>query len=129
MDKAVYSVSGQKVNFSVRADTLLSGITSCIDSHLSARDQSIIKVETITLTDALDQVGAPSFIHYLSIDTEGSELEVLKGIDFSKYTFGLVNIEHNYVEPRRTDMRLFLESKGYAFHSENQWDDNYKYNL
>jgi hypothetical protein len=61
----------------------------------------------------------------MSLDTEGSELEILKGIDFDKYKFGIMNIEHNNVEPRRSDIRNFLENKGYKFYKENDYDDFY----
>lgn len=53
-------------------------------------------VETITLTKLLDQEKAPKYIDYLSIDTEGSEYEILKEFDFSKYRFGVLTIEHNH---------------------------------
>ena len=61
----------------------------------------------------------------MSLDTEGSELEILKGIDFDKYKFGIMNIEHNNVEPRRTDIRKFLENKRYKFYKEKDVDDYY----
>lgn len=33
----------------------------------------------------------------MSLDTEGSEFEILKNFDFEKYTFGLIDVEHNYI--------------------------------
>jgi predicted transcriptional regulator len=63
----------------------------------------------------------------MSLDTEGSELEILRNFDFEKYTFGLIDIEHNYIEPRRTEIKNLLLSKGYIYKGENQWDDMYKH--
>ena len=37
------------------------------------------------MNDLLEKYNAPLFIDYLSLDTEGSELEILKFIDFKKY--------------------------------------------
>jgi hypothetical protein len=88
----------------------------------------VIDVETITLNDILDENEAPLFIDYLSLDTEGTELEILKSVDLNKYTFGLIDVEHNYLEPERTNIRDFLISNGYSFKIDNMWDDQYIHN-
>ncbi len=82
-------------------------------------------VTSSTLTDILEQNNSPPLIHYMSLDTEGSELEILHGIDFDKYTFGYICVEHNHAEPRRTEMRELLEQNGYFFLKENQCDDDF----
>lgn len=46
-----------------------------------------------TLTDILDESKSPYFIDFLSLDVEGAESEVLKGINFDKYTFKYMLIE------------------------------------
>ena len=46
-----------------------------------------------TLNDILDEAKAPDIIDFLSLDVEGAELEVLKGINFSKYNFKYLLIE------------------------------------
>ena len=46
-----------------------------------------------TLTSLLDEAGAPTLIDFLSLDVEGNELNVLKGLDFSKYAFKYLLIE------------------------------------
>ena len=38
--------------------------------------------------------GAPSFIHYVSIDTEGSELEILSVFPFDLHVVGAFSVEH-----------------------------------
>ena len=43
------------------------------------------KVETISLNDMLELHNAPLIIDYLSIDTEGSEYEILSCLDFELY--------------------------------------------
>jgi hypothetical protein len=77
-----------------------------------------------TLGEVLDGAGAPSFIHFLSLDIEGAELEALKGVPFDKYRFGAMAIEHNDEEPKRRSAEI-PRRKGYrAVHSYKQ-DDFY----
>ena len=64
----------------------------------------------------------------MSLDTEGSEYEILKGFDFKNYTVGLIDIEHNYEEPRRSYIKNYLETYGYVRYHENKWDDSYIHN-
>ena len=58
------------------------------------------KVETISLNDLLKKFNAPKYIDYLSIDTEGSEFEILSSLDFSKY-ISVITCEHNYSSKRK----------------------------
>jgi FkbM family methyltransferase len=127
-NNALYSESGLTLSFDIANDNFFSGISEHIDVekyYIVNNNKTQINVTTITLTELLEKYNAPSFIEYLSIDTEGSELEILKGCDFNKYKFGFITIEHNYIEPRRTKIRDFLVSKGYSYLKENQWDDDY----
>ncbi len=77
-----------------------------------ASDDSIRaeSVPATTMTRALEIAGAPGRIGLLSLDVEGAELEVLKGIDFEKYQFDWMLIECRSF--RR--MATFLDSHGYA---------------
>ena len=132
-DKALFGVSGLTLDFDVSNHPvdgdLLSGISANINHHKQRVDanKTTIKVTTITLLDLLTISDAPKFIDYMSIDTEGSEYEILKAFDFSKYIFGLIDLEHNYVEPQRTMMRDLLTSNGYVFIGANIQDDCYKH--
>jgi FkbM family methyltransferase len=132
INDAVYNQSGLQVTFDIAGGNvdMLSGIAEHIDCHKSTVDsnKSTIQVNTISLLDVLEKANAPSFIDYMSLDTEGSELEILKAFNFEKYTFGLIDVEHNYVEPRRSEIKTLLLSKGYTYKGENKWDDMYKHN-
>jgi FkbM family methyltransferase len=72
-----------------------------------------------TLSSILDEVGAPEQIRLLSLDVEGGELEVLKGLDLSRYS-----IEWLVVETRNLDAVVeLLAPSGYLFHSAlTHWD-------
>jgi hypothetical protein len=63
-------------------------------------------------------------IDFLSIDTEGSEVEILSSIDFSKYRPNIICIEHNYVKSNRVYIKNFLKSKGYimVYSGISLWD-------
>jgi FkbM family methyltransferase len=128
--EAVYNQSGLTLEFDIANQCdMLSGISEHIDRHKYTVDQNktSIEVHTISLLDVLNRANAPSFIEYMSLDTEGSELEILKHFDFEKYTFGLIDVEHNHIEPRRSEIRNLLLLKGYLYKGENQWDDMYKH--
>jgi len=132
VENAVFSHSGLTVKFNVNYFDLLSGISSHISKKKKRwvtdfkNSSSEISVTTISLTDLLSNANAPAFIEYLSLDTEGSEFEILKTHDFSKYKFGLIDVEHNFIEPTRTNIRNLLTSNGYQYIGENYFDDRYK---
>lgn len=69
----------------------------------------IIEVECFTF-DAIMKQNGITHINFLSLDTEGSEYEILTSIDWDAYTIDVLAIEDNYHEARITQ---FLEQKGY----------------
>ena len=79
----VYSTSGKCVDFDVVNNGELSGMTEHIDSNIynMGYTKQTIQLTTRTLTEILDSINAPTYIDYLSLDTEGTELEILKGLE------------------------------------------------
>jgi FkbM family methyltransferase len=75
-----------------------SGLAHVInDSEVEMLGQGeTIVVRAVRLTDLLEQLGFPQTIDYLSIDVEGHEVDVLNGLDLSRFQFQAVTIEHNY---------------------------------
>jgi FkbM family methyltransferase len=129
-DKAVYNESNLNLIFDIANNfDLLSGISSHIDCHLNDvnKNKTQITINTISFNDLLEKYNSPLFIDYLSLDTEGSEYEILKSVDFKKYTFGLIDVEHNYMEPRRTQIKNLLTSNGYIYRGANSIDDCYQH--
>jgi hypothetical protein len=84
------------------------------------------EVETVTLEDLLSTHKAPSYIEFLSIDTEGSEYEILSAFDFARYSFGLICVEHNFTN-NREKIRELLTANGYSqvLHEYSAFDDWY----
>jgi FkbM family methyltransferase len=113
--RCVYSRTGEQISFSENYIGELSGITEFTgnDHHgLINRTTASYQVETISLLDLLKHHNAPRHIEFLSVDTEGSEFEILNAFDFSQYTFGAICVEHNYLE-NRSKVKQLLVSNGY----------------
>jgi FkbM family methyltransferase len=99
------------------------------DVHAGLRNQSTktIDVTTISLNDMLEQHNAPTDFDYLSVDTEGAELEILKHFNFSKYHPKIITVEHNHGSELRTGIYELLTRHGYVreFEDFSFWDDWY----
>jgi hypothetical protein len=67
-----------------------------------------IKVKTMTFGEIMKNYPDINHIDFLSIDTEGHEMDILKTIDFTNFSFGLMTIEGD--EPERIK---YLEQNGY----------------
>jgi FkbM family methyltransferase len=67
-----------------------------------------------TLTSILIEAKAPPVIDLLSLDVEGGEIEVLRGVDHATYRFKWILVES------RDEKRIaeYLEGQGYSFHSK-----------
>jgi FkbM family methyltransferase len=65
-----------------------------------------------TLTDILLEANAPRIIDFVSLDVEGNEISVLRGVDFERYKFSHMLIE-GLTGPRQ--LIDFLEPRGYKF--------------
>tara|TARA_R110002051_G_scaffold92928_1_gene162790 strand:- start:634 stop:1008 length:375 start_codon:yes stop_codon:yes gene_type:complete len=86
---------------------------STTDSLSKSRSLGInYSVETVSLMDLLSQNSAPLHIDYLSIDTEGSELDIIEEFDFTEYSFDVITIEHNFGS-NRSRINEILCAAGY----------------
>jgi hypothetical protein len=84
-------------------------------------------VETVSLLDLLIQNQAPQKIDYLSIDTEGSELEILSNFDFQRFEVNVLTVEHNFVSISREALYRHLTNHGFrrVCTPISRWDDWY----
>ena len=82
-----------------------------MNREIKERGQKITKINVAArrLDSILDE-NKVNRVDYLSIDTEGSELEILKGIDLRKYDIQLIATEDNFDEDIATG---FLADQGY----------------
>lgn len=106
---------------------MLSGILSkCNNDHTkrieqevnNKGDKNVIKVKNYNFNNIVGKLG----IDYLSIDTEGAELEILKSIDFSKYNIKAITVENNYKDK---DINDFLLSNNFFYVISLGCDDLY----
>lgn len=78
-----------------------------------------VKLESLLKDHSLDQV-----IDYLSIDTEGTEYEILEVFNFKKYFFRVITVEFSDEITRKKVISL-LSSQGYmrVFEEISQFED------
>jgi len=81
---------------------------SCEIKNPNHKGSLIKKVQTTLLSDLLEKHGVVN-IDFLSIDTEGSELDILKTVDFDKYNIDVITIEDNYDDPKL--LKFFQDRK------------------
>jgi len=111
-NRCVWNKSGSKIKFTEFVGTGLSGIKSNLFNKSNDKLQQY-EVETVNLTDLLIEKNAPNSIDFLSIDTEGTEFEILQNFDFTKFQIKIIIVEHNYKSVRNKLFSL-LTDKGYT---------------
>jgi hypothetical protein len=77
-----------------------------------------------TVRAVLEAAGAPPVIDYWSLDTEGSELALLRSFPFDAHHLRVLTVEHNDT-PARSHIRRFLEARGYTWARTLGIDDAY----
>lgn len=125
--RCVWSVSNLEIQFCETKNGELSTLDKYLDADQHKREiVNSYKVNTVSLNDLLLEHGAPDHIDYISIDTEGSEFDILNAVDFARYSFGVISVEHNLTHNRERIADLLI-SKGYknVYSTFSQFDDWY----
>ena len=122
----ILGCTGEEVTF-ILAD-VYGGVVDYadVDAHSDKRRAyeakgKSVKLKTISLDDYLNRYDAPHQIDYISIDTEGSEYEILRNFPFDSWDVEMFTIEHNFT-PQRAQIRDLMEGHGYRC-VEKEWDD------
>jgi FkbM family methyltransferase len=118
-DACVWSSGGGTVSFNrVMGNEILGTVDSysLSDKHADLRrhGRSPVDVHTKSLMELLDDHESPGVVDYMSVDTEGSELEILGAFDFGKYQFRVVSVEHNDSDKTKSELKTLMEGNGYA---------------
>ena len=118
-NRCVWKVSNMEMEFVDCGKTGLSTLSeyALVGIHKEARlkiEVDKYKVNSVTLNDLLEQHNAPKGIDYISIDTEGCELEILKVFDFIKWDVKIFTIEHNFDAFLRKNIYDLMDINGYV---------------
>ena len=127
--RCIWKTSKEKLIFNETNWSELSTVDSLSDSDHHSEDRKGGKkysVDTVSLMDLLEDHNAPKEIDYLSVDTEGSEYDILENFDFQKYKFNVITCEHNY-SPMRDRLFALFQKNGFKRKYEHisQFDDWY----
>jgi FkbM family methyltransferase len=124
LKEVVFSETGKRMAFQASGD--VGGLRDTLGTwKKDAMSAPTVEFTTVTLRDVLERTKAPRFIHFISLDIEGAELEALKAFPFETHRIGALAIEHNNEEPKRSEIEALLRSHGYRrVHSWYQ-DDFY----
>ncbi len=110
--EVVFSEAGKRVKFWTGGDWGGIGDTLGIPKDIM-QTAPFVELTTVTLGDILERAKAPRFIHFVSLDIEGGELNALKGFPFDKYQIGALAVEHNWEEPKRSEIKALMKNHGY----------------
>ena len=127
--RCVWKVTGHSLDFAEASEAEISTLTEFQDGDLHAdarRSSRHYQVGTVSLNDLMSEHQAPAAPDYLSIDTEGSEFDILQAFDFKRYPFKVITCEHNFT-PAREKIHGLLTAAGYARKHEkiSDFDDWY----
>lgn len=88
------------------------------DEHADRRNsyaelpEAVVTLSTVSLDDFLKQNDAPKHIDYISVDTEGSEFDILAPFPFEDWDVSVWTVEHNFTENRQKIFEL-MSGHGY----------------
>ena len=118
----IWKCSGEKLDFFVSDFGVSSTLVDFKYSDLSTmpgntqeriKNGKVVKVETISINDVMEKHFNGDAPSYLSIDTEGSEYEILQSLDFEKYRPVVFTIEHNFTN-LGSKIDELMSSNGYV---------------
>lgn len=87
------------------------------------------KIKLKTLNSLLEEANSPNLIDFFSLDVEGMEIKVLKGIDFDRFNFKFLLVECSNKE-KFDEVFKFLTLKKYSFVKKmTDWDYLFKFKI
>ena len=132
ISECIWSESNKELNFFVSDVGVLSSLEDFKESDkisMPGNTQARLKsgksiiVKTISLNDIIEKQFNSKTPSYISIDTEGSEYEILKNFNFKKYRPLVFTIEHNFTELQlKIDELMYLNEYIRVFKSLTVFD-------
>lgn len=120
---AVSELNGQEVEFLCNTGytEMLSGIKTKFDprhlyriakeNKMHSASTETIKVMSRSLASIFEEHNV-QHVHYLSIDVEGGEFDVIRSINFDKVYIDVIGFENNYIDCSKPIVK-YLQDKGY----------------
>lgn len=112
---AISKVNNKQLDFLITANKDLSTIKGYEGNDYHSENRMNYNIEKVT-TKTLDQLIIENFqnfeMDFLSLDTEGSEFEIIKSLDFSKHKINVICVEHNF-NTNRDLIRKYLLKNNY----------------
>ena len=108
LDKRAVSVVAGEGKIELGQKPLLSKVVYKNQEQLDSSDP---KIELVNINEILECIG--SEVGFLSLDIEGDEDLLVESIDFSKFSFHVLCVEHNYESCKMKRIRQHLEKNGY----------------
>jgi FkbM family methyltransferase len=111
-NSAIWSVTGATLQFADLGYSGLSSLKRIMGNGIhgktrSGSDFQEYEVRTLSLFDLLQKHDAPKIIDYISIDTEGSEYEIIENFDFGSYDVKVLTIHKQLITAGYT--RKYIE--------------------
>ncbi|OYQ44256.1 FkbM family methyltransferase [Flavobacterium aurantiibacter] len=129
------SISGYAEMLSGFTDFYAAEHKQRIARELEKRGGSVIELE-IAVKPLSSLVDSHKTVDFMSIDTEGNELEVLKGIAFEKQHIRVLVIENNYQDNRVLEflkelnyLKVFTLDTDNVYVLQSEWNAAMKYRL
>jgi hypothetical protein len=130
-ERCCFSTDDVEMTFLETPQPLLSTLTQnrFSDSHGHERVKgSEYSVRSVSLNSLFAQYFPRGYVDFLSIDTEGSEEEILNSFDFSRYHFNFAAIEIGFDTDKRNRIETLLSKNGYrrVWEELSEFDDFYE---
>jgi hypothetical protein len=130
-NRLVYNESNLLLDFEDSGEGL-STITKYANLGIHGQSRKSLKNTqrkflSVSLNDLLKEANAPRDIDYISIDTEGSEFEIISKFNFDDYNIRIFTIEHNFEIEIRSSIFNLMQKNGYSrvFENISHQDDWY----
>lgn len=112
----VWSETGKRLEFKQANDAGFSTLSAYADKDrhaLRRLNGPTYLVDTVSLHDMLIRSDSPKEIDYISVDTEGSEFDILSNFPFDKWDVSILTVEHNF-RADRDNMQNLMQSNGFV---------------
>jgi len=103
----------KNINFYENADPYQSSIVK------TNNFKKVIRINSLSLNHLLKDFKNNKIIDYISIDTEGNEVEILKNFNFKKFKVKIFTIEHNFNKINRKEILRIMKKNKYKRVHEN----------